>query len=81
MTDTITVYGQPRCFPCKAAQSSLGRQGIPYKYVDISEDPEAAERLRQNGFRSTPVIAFRGSMHTIADLPDITRQYKEAQSE
>lgn len=70
----IVLYTQPSCYPCKAAADSLERQGIPFEKVDVTVDPEAAERLRRNGFQSTPVIGFAGELHALDALPTITRQ-------
>ncbi len=58
--NAIIFYGTVWCGDCRRARAFLDRQGVPYCYVDISDDPEAAEFvMRANrGYRSVPTIVF-----------------------
>jgi len=56
----IVLYGTPWCGDCARARRFLESKGIPYHYVDISDEPEAialVERVN-NGYRSVPTIIF-----------------------
>ena len=46
----ITVYSRPKCMPCKFTKQFLIEHNIPFKNVDVSEEPEALEILKQHGF-------------------------------
>jgi thioredoxin reductase (NADPH) len=56
----ITVYGAHWCPDCRRSKQFLGEHQIPYKWVDIEEDP-AAEKFvmeKNNGKRIIPTILF-----------------------
>lgn len=57
---TITVYGQPNCYPCKGTYRALDKAGVPYDVVDISEDHDAREYVMGLGHKSTPVVVVNG---------------------
>lgn len=52
----VTVYTKPACVQCNATYRALDKKGIEYKSVDISEDPEALERVRAMGYMQAPVV-------------------------
>jgi len=61
MTDAkVTVYGAYWCPDCRRAKKFLGEQFVPYKWVDIEQDKEAAEYVlkRNDGKRIIPTIVF-----------------------
>ena len=43
----ITVYSRQNCMPCKFTKQFLTEHNIPFKNVDVSEEPEALEILKQ----------------------------------
>ncbi len=53
-------YGTSWCSDCKRAKQFLGEHRIPYEWVDIEQDPKAAEFVMKinNGKRKVPTIAF-----------------------
>ncbi|MCZ2401992.1 glutaredoxin-like protein NrdH [Paenarthrobacter sp. Z7-10] len=53
---TVTVYTKPACVQCNATYRALDKKGITYQSVDISQDPEALERLRSLGYMQAPVV-------------------------
>jgi glutaredoxin-like protein NrdH len=53
---TVTVYTKPACVQCNATYRALDKRGITYQSVDISQDPEALERLRGLGYQQAPVV-------------------------
>jgi mycoredoxin len=57
---SITVYGTSWCPDCRRAQRVLDVSGVPYTYVNIEQDEEAAEYVVQvnRGNRSVPTIVF-----------------------
>lgn len=52
----ITVYSRQNCMPCKFTKQFLTEHNIPFKNVDVSEEPEALEVLKQYGFFTLPVV-------------------------
>ena len=56
----ITVYGAPWCPDCKRAKQFLGKQRVPYIWVDIDQDEEGRRYVQQanNGRQIIPTILF-----------------------
>lgn len=53
---TVTVYTKPSCVQCNATYRALDKKGIAYQSVDMSQDPEALERVRALGYMQAPVV-------------------------
>jgi thioredoxin reductase (NADPH) len=60
MKDEIRVYGAPWCPDCRRSKQFLGEQRVPYRFVDIDQDPEGAAFVREasHGKQIIPTIAF-----------------------
>lgn len=57
MTDVnVTVYSRPGCMPCRATIHTLKRLGMEHAVVDLSKDAAAAQRLKEEGWLSSPVV-------------------------
>ena len=54
----LTIYGTPSCGSCVATKVAARRAGIPFEFVDLTDDRETTELLRgANGARLTlPVV-------------------------
>jgi glutaredoxin-like protein NrdH len=52
----ITVYTKPGCVQCNATYRALDKKGIPYRSLDISQDPEALEALKARGVQQAPAV-------------------------
>lgn len=59
-TGEIKFYGTSWCFDCRRARNFLAQNNIPYHWIDIDKDFEAAEFVKRTnrGFRSVPTIVF-----------------------
>jgi len=60
MDEQLTVYGAPWCPDCRRSKQFLGEMRIPYRWVDIEEDPSAADVVRgkNEGKQIIPTIVF-----------------------
>lgn len=56
----IIVYGTKWCGDTRRARAMLDKFNVPYQWIDIDTDPEAAHFVEQTnrGFRSVPTIIF-----------------------
>ena len=56
----ITLYGTTWCSGTWFARRILDEHEVPYRWVDIDQDPEAAAYVQEvnNGYRSVPTIVF-----------------------
>jgi thioredoxin reductase (NADPH) len=67
MPEQPTVYGAPWCPDCKRAKKFLAEHRVPYRWIDIDQDPEGlayVERL-QDGGRTIPTIVFPDGSHLL----------------
>lgn len=55
MEPVTELFSQPGCGPCIAVERELKKHGIEYVKHNIRKDPNAAQRLRDMGYTSTPV--------------------------
>jgi glutaredoxin 3 len=64
MRPTVEIYTTPFCGYCAMAKRLLDRKGIPYRELDVSNDPSLRQAMVQkaNGRRTVPQI-FIGTMH------------------
>lgn len=67
---TITVYSKPACVQCTATYRALDRLGVAFDIVDISEDAEALDRVRNLGYMQAPVV-IAGERHWAGFRPDM----------
>ncbi|MDH6282826.1 glutaredoxin domain-containing protein [Prescottella agglutinans] len=65
----VTVYSQPSCMPCHATKKRLTLKGIPHTVVDVSDNPDALNRVKALGYQSTPVVEA-GDTHWGGYSPD-----------
>lgn len=54
--NTVVVYSQPGCMPCRATMRKLDSLGVDYEHKDVATDKTAAAHLDAGGWRSTPVV-------------------------
>jgi mycoredoxin len=57
---TIKVYATTWCGDCRMARRWFDNHNIPYEYINIEEDEQAAEYVVRvnNGMQSVPTIVF-----------------------
>lgn len=65
----ITVYSKPACVQCTATTRELDRKGIPYDYVDLTEDDAARDLVQGLGYMQAPVVVA-GEDHWSGFRPD-----------
>jgi glutaredoxin-like protein len=56
----IIFYGTTWCGDCRRARRFFDQHNIPYRWVDIDQDDEAAKSVEDfaNGNRSVPTIVW-----------------------
>ncbi len=59
----MIVYSTPTCQYCHAAKHLFDQFSVPYRDVDVSTDPYAAQEMFQkSGQMGTPVIDINGAV-------------------
>ena len=58
--EQIKVYGTKWCPDCFRAKQVLGRHNIPFTWIDIEDDTQALEYVKEvnRGSHSVPTIVF-----------------------
>lgn len=65
MSETV-IFGADWCGDCRRAKLVFDRAGAPYRYVDLVDDPEAAEVARDiSGRTNIPVILYSDGSHQV----------------
>lgn len=56
----LTVYGTGWCGDCHRARRFLEKNRVPYRWIDIDRDADAAQKVRalNQGRRSVPTVVF-----------------------
>ena len=56
----VIVYGNPFCPAVGPVRAALFQSKVPYEYINIHEDENARERVREinNGYESVPTLVF-----------------------
>ncbi|NCH86815.1 glutaredoxin-like protein NrdH [Cronobacter dublinensis] len=52
----ITIYTKNDCVQCHATKRALESRGIAFDIINLDEQPEAIDTLREQGFRQLPVV-------------------------
>lgn len=65
----VTVYSKPACVQCNATYRALGKAGIEYAVVDITENAQAREHVMSLGYLQAPVVVA-GDDHWAGFRPD-----------
>jgi mycoredoxin len=62
----IAVYGAYWCSDTTRTRRFLNVQGVPYTFIDVDQDPEAAKKVREwnRGHMSTPTLDIEGRIVT-----------------
>ena len=58
MAPRLTLYWRPGCPFCTSLSTSLARLGVPFREVDVWEDPEASTFVRSitGGHETVPTV-------------------------
>ncbi|MGT2715536.1 glutaredoxin-like protein NrdH [Streptococcus respiraculi] len=52
----ITVYSKNDCVQCKMTKRFLDQHQVPFKEINLDEQPEFIEHVKSLGFSAAPVI-------------------------
>ncbi|WP_446029046.1 glutaredoxin-like protein NrdH [Lelliottia amnigena] len=53
---SITIYTCNDCVQCHATKRAMESRGVEFEMVNVDLVPEAADALREQGFRQLPVV-------------------------
>ena len=75
----ITMFGADWCRDCIRTKKQLDELGVPYTYVDLVAQPEAADVAREiSGRTNIPVVVYPDSSHHVEPTnADVEAKLKE----
>ena len=69
----IKLFSKNNCMQCKMAKRFLSDNHISFEEINIDNQPEAIEFLKEHGFQSVPIITS-DAQTIIGFRPDQLRQ-------
>ena len=66
----ITIYSKSNCVKCTYAKKYLTDKNVEFQEIDVFENAEALQMLRDEGRSEMPVVDINGERHT-GFRPDI----------
>lgn len=51
-----TVYSKPACVQCNQTYKAFDRKGLEFGKIDITQDPEAYDKVIALGYMQAPVV-------------------------
>lgn len=77
--DGIIVYSKPNCMKCEMTKRLLSEYGIPFKVVDITQDPDVIDTIQGYGYGSLPIVVYNDWEHAIVDFqPEAIEQLADS---
>ncbi|HEM5491496.1 glutaredoxin-like protein NrdH [Streptococcus suis] len=52
----VTIYSKNNCVQCKMSKKFLDEHNVAYKEINLDEQPEFIEHVKNLGFSAAPVI-------------------------
>ena len=52
----VTVYSKNNCVQCKMTKRFLDSNNVEYKEINLDEQPEFIEQVKELGFSAAPII-------------------------
>lgn len=68
---TVTVYSKDKCQQCKGVKRWLKSNGIAFNEINVSEQPEYIQEVKNLGFTSLPVVKSDDLVFSGLDIPKL----------
>ncbi len=75
----VKVYGADWCGDTKSALKFLDKLGVAYDYINVEEDAEAAQWVKDHndGKEKKPTIDVAGQILSVPDEHELTQALRE----
>lgn len=68
---TVIVYSKDKCQQCKGVKRWLKSNGIAFNEINVSEQPEYIQEVKDLGFTSLPVVKSDDLVFSGFDVPKL----------
>lgn len=69
----VTLYTKDNCPQCKMTKRFLTDKNVSYNEVNIDNEPQYVDWLKDNGYRSVPVVTANENVSIVGFRPDQLR--------
>ncbi|GAB3181841.1 mycoredoxin [Nesterenkonia halophila] len=70
-TSPIRMFGAQWCGDCRRTKRQLDTLGLDYEYIDLEQDPKAADVARDiSGRTNIPVVVYPDESHHVEPADD-----------
>lgn len=77
----ITVYTKTVCQPCKATKRKLAKHSVPFTEINVEENEDAAQFLRDGGYTEAPVVITSYGDEWTGFRPDLIEAFAQRSAE
>lgn len=67
---TIILYTKNNCPQCKMTKRFLAQKDVTFEEINIDEQPQYIDWLKEQGHRTVPVLTTNESMTIVGFRPD-----------
>ena len=71
----IIIYTRNDCVQCHATRRAMESRGLAFEMVNVDQQPDAADTLREQGFRQLPVV-IAGELRWSGFRPDMINRLR-----
>ena len=69
----LKIYSKNNCPQCKMTKRLLDQRGVAYQEINLDEQPEYTEQVKELGYKAAPVVVYDGG-HFSGFKPDMLRK-------
>lgn len=75
---TVTMYSTTWCGYCRRLKRQMEEAGIPFREVDLDEDPSHDDRIiaRTGGYRTVPTLEVAGELLVNPSIREVEAAYR-----
>ncbi len=70
----VKLFSKNNCMQCKMAKRFLTENDVTFEEINIDDQPEYLDYLKEHGFQSVPVVLSDATAAIIGFRPDQLRQ-------
>lgn len=68
---SYVLYSKDDCQPCKFTKNALQAQGIPFEERNINSNPTHADKVKELGYSTVPLLVSDGEIISAGFEPQI----------
>lgn len=74
----VTIYSKNNCMQCKMTKRYLTEHNVSFEEINVSNQPEYVDYLKDLGYQSVPVVMINNSDSIVGFRPDALKELANA---